>query len=424
MENCEKCEEGARMVCSCKPIYLCYRHAAKHPREGEHNISELYKEIKEVEPYMEAIKKKISEIQERQKKLLIETQKEIKKIISIYHKSFIETTSELKKLTFNQNLLKSQGIIELSISKEFDVLRNRTEKKVKKDTRWDKIVIREFDINEIKKLRIFHHNQTREISTTILTGVYNNEPIAVKKYEILSSSADYSNLYSEARCYQLLSDKANNDNCFLKYYGTYTEGNIIYLVMEHIEYNLMDFLTNAKNQNYHFEEVFLISIFYKLLKTFTLMEEMNIYHGDIKPHNFLIDNFWNIKVIDFSITKIKNEAAEAFTGVNPVQGTKGYVTPEVDELLMNGFTEGKFKLCKSDVFSLGLVFLQLFTLRDLYGLNTKKNNSDLLSIVNNLKCQWAKSIIVSMLQINPADRPKFKELLEIIAVVHQSIIGN
>ena len=91
---------------------------------------------------------------------------------------------------------------------------------------------------------------------------------------------------------------------------------------------------------------------------------------------------------------------------------------------MNGFTEGKFKLCKSDVFSLGLVFLQLFTLRDLYGLNTKKNNSDLLSIVNNLKCQWAKSIIVSMLQINPADRPKFKELLEIIAVVHQSIIGN
>ena len=67
MENCEKCEEGARMVCSCKPIYLCYRHAAKHPREGEHNISELYKEIKEVKPYMEAIKKKYSKFKKDKK---------------------------------------------------------------------------------------------------------------------------------------------------------------------------------------------------------------------------------------------------------------------------------------------------------------------------------------------------------------------
>ena len=55
------------MVCSCKPIYLCYRHAAKHQREGEHNISELYKEIKEVKPYMEAIKKKYSKFKKDKK---------------------------------------------------------------------------------------------------------------------------------------------------------------------------------------------------------------------------------------------------------------------------------------------------------------------------------------------------------------------
>ena len=72
----------------------------------------------------------------------------------------------------------------------------------------------------------------------------------------------------------------------------------------------------------------------------------------------------------------------------------------------------KFKLSKSDVFSLGLVFLKLFTFESLDGLNDRNSNGQLQQIVNDVvKDANLKNLIGSMLKVNPDERPSFRKVL-------------
>ena len=72
----------------------------------------------------------------------------------------------------------------------------------------------------------------------------------------------------------------------------------------------------------------------------------------------------------------------------------------------------KFKLSKSDVFSLGLVFLKLFTFESLDGLNDRNSNGQLQQIVNDVvKDADLKNLIGSMLKVIPDERPSFRKVL-------------
>ncbi|GLU14827.1 hypothetical protein SLE2022_313740 [Rubroshorea leprosula] len=81
-----------------------------------------------------------------------------------------------------------------------------------------------------------------------------------------------------------------------------------------------------------------------------------IIHRDIKANNMLLDNKLNPKVSDFGISRLApvtdGEGASAHVSTN-VKGTPGYLDPEY--FLTHKLTE------KSDVYSLGIVFLQLLT---------------------------------------------------------------
>ncbi|GKV02972.1 hypothetical protein SLEP1_g15343 [Rubroshorea leprosula] len=81
-----------------------------------------------------------------------------------------------------------------------------------------------------------------------------------------------------------------------------------------------------------------------------------IIHRDIKANNILLDNNLNPKVSDFGISRLvpitDDEGASAHISTN-VRGTPGYLDPEY--FLTHKLTE------KSDVYSLGIVFLQLLT---------------------------------------------------------------
>ncbi|KAJ4803020.1 U-box domain-containing protein kinase family protein [Rhynchospora pubera] len=79
-----------------------------------------------------------------------------------------------------------------------------------------------------------------------------------------------------------------------------------------------------------------------------------IVHGDLKPDNILLDSNFVSKIGDFGIARLlrASRRTSAFHRTNP-KGTNGYIDPEF-------LTTGELTT-QSDVYSLGIIILQLLT---------------------------------------------------------------
>jgi penicillin-binding protein 1B len=87
-----------------------------------------------------------------------------------------------------------------------------------------------------------------------------------------------------------------------------------------------------------------------------------IIHRDIKPHNLLlaraVDGSATVKVIDFGIAKVREEAGLGFTGV--LEGTTGFFVGTCDYASTEQAL-GKPLDGRSDVYSLGVVLYEMLT---------------------------------------------------------------
>ena len=78
---------------------------------------------------------------------------------------------------------------------------------------------------------------------------------------------------------------------------------------------------------------------------------MDIIHRDIKPQNILVTRDATVKITDFGISRQVDQVRMSITTETP--STLGYIAKESAEL--------KLYSKKSDIFSLGIVFYELFT---------------------------------------------------------------
>ena len=122
----------------------------------------------------------------------------------------------------------------------------------------------------------------------------------------------------------------------------------------------------------------------------------HITHRDLKPANIFIDENLRIKIGDFGAST----NSKYFT---TKIGTQKYLAPELQVKKKEG---DKFSN-KVDIYSLGCIFYELFTLSNYYG--DKIYNSIKEINTNFYDKKWQK-LINLMLSLNPDERPNIEQI--------------
>jgi serine/threonine protein kinase len=99
-----------------------------------------------------------------------------------------------------------------------------------------------------------------------------------------------------------------------------------------------------------------LQIVMQICEALQFAHDEGVVHRDIKPENILLDKKGRVKIADFGIAKILDQAPEdiSLTGAKDVVGTAHYMAPEQLE-------HPQAVDNRADIFSLGVVFYELLT---------------------------------------------------------------
>lgn len=191
------------------------------------------------------------------------------------------------------------------------------------------------------------------------------ESFAVKTLSVfIDGDSDHKALINEANLAQTIKHKNVISYIYFHDGDVYPELPP-YIIMELAENTTLQDLINERIQLGEFiEQEGLIALYHQLIDG---MEAINqkLVHRDIKPANILlIEN--EIKISDFGIAKISGDStrSKSFKG----SGTPAYFPPEA--------YWNKPNTILMDIYSMGLVFYYLATLKHPYEINQKLNNEE------------------------------------------------
>ena len=124
---------------------------------------------------------------------------------------------------------------------------------------------------------------------------------------------------------------------------------------DEVKFSIFEYLPNGELFNYifftgkGFKEEISRKIFLDIINGIETCHKYGISHGDIKLENILLNDNFNIKLIDFGFSKKINDGL-----IYESNGTYSYISPEVLIAATKGY-DG----VKNDIFSLGIVLFVL-----------------------------------------------------------------
>ena len=149
-------------------------------------------------------------------------------------------------------------------------------------------------------------------------------------------------------------------NCknIVKYYDSYLDKDKFYILMEYCDgQNLRDFIKEHINNNELIDEDILSNIIKQICLGLKEIHNKNIIHRCLRPEDIFMNKSMEIKIGDFGISKQfdpNKEYAITKYKIGPFE----YMSPEI-------LTKGIYNK-KSDMYSLGCIIYELFTLRKYY----------------------------------------------------------
>ena len=153
------------------------------------------------------------------------------------------------------------------------------------------------------------------------------------------------------------------------YYTIDDDKNIVQnLVFNFLPQNLYQFMEKFKKTNMNIPIFIIKKLAKQMLKGLYYCHQRDIVHSDLKPDNILLTHDWQIKICDFDSSKIINNNSntkekpdknEEKIKSTPIITALYYRAPEL-LLLKNDYNS------KIDIFSLGVIIGELFTLEPLF----------------------------------------------------------
>ncbi|XVF55187.1 hypothetical protein PTKIN_Ptkin06aG0016700 [Pterospermum kingtungense] len=128
-----------------------------------------------------------------------------------------------------------------------------------------------------------------------------------------------------------------------------------------------------------------------------------VLHCDVKPQNILIDSQFEPKVADFGMSMLFKDGNDK--GFSKVRGTRGYLAPE---WMMNQKIDAK-----ADVYSYGIVLLELLTGKSASAASQDKECSDFVELVTeNIREEELEKIIDPKLE-GKYNKEQLKRMVEV-----------
>src|SRR3989344_4206286 len=120
-------------------------------------------------------------------------------------------------------------------------------------------------------------------------------------------------------------------------------------------YLAMEFVEGQSLHDFHHYSVYgigeLLKIFAQLLAGTSAAHAGCVIHRDLKPKNVLVSNELTVKIVDFGIAKLFDEASADITQQGQFLGTVRYIAPEI--------VRGGKPTAQSAIFALGVIFYEL-----------------------------------------------------------------